>query len=144
MKPRSPQSMQLYKMLLSRGYPESFCDLVTKNLNTDFTASRMIGYLCHYSDLPPEEIADEMLAILSDRNRIMQKKELESNNAEWNRILMQGLGIDTEQNDDGDMELKFQKKKYKSKGFAAGGSSEVIERVAEQLGWDVEKIVRYQ
>ena len=95
MKPRSPQSMQLYKMLLSRGYPESFCDLVTKNLNTDFTASRMIGYLCHYSD--------EMLAILSDRNRIMQKKELESNNAEWNRILMQGLGTDTEE-DDGDME----------------------------------------
>lgn len=43
-----------------------------------------------------------MLAILSDRNRIMQKKELESNNAEWNRILMQGLGIDTEE-DDGDM-----------------------------------------
>ena len=77
MKPRSPQSMQLYKMLLSRGYPESFCDLVTKNLNTDFTASRMIGYLCHYSDLPPEEIADEMLSILSDRNRIMQKKELD-------------------------------------------------------------------
>lgn len=104
MKPRSPQSMQLYKMLISRGYPEAFCDLVTKNLNTDFTASRMIGYLYHYSDLPPEEIADEMLAILSDRNRIMQKKELESNNVEWNRILMQGLGIDTEEDDDGDME----------------------------------------
>lgn len=102
MKPRSSQSMQLYKMLLSRGYPESFCDLVTKNLNTDFTASRMIGYLCHYSDLPPEEIADEMLAILSDRNRIMQKKELESNNAEWNRILMQGLGI--EEDEDGEMD----------------------------------------
>ena len=46
-----------------------------------------------------------MLAILSDRNRIMQKKELESNNAEWNW----------------------------SKGFAAGCSSEVIERGAEQL-----------
>ena len=53
MKPRSPQSMQLYKMLLSRGYPEAFCDLVTKNLNTDFMLSRMIGYLCHNSDLPP-------------------------------------------------------------------------------------------
>ena len=96
MKPRSPQSMQLYKMLLSRGYPESFCDLVTKNLNTDFTASRMIGYLCHYSDLPPEEIADEMMAILSDRNRIMQKKELESNNVEWNRILKESLDTDDE------------------------------------------------
>ena len=45
-----------------------------------------------------------MLAILSDRNRIMQKKELESNNVEWNRILMQELGIDTEEDDDGDME----------------------------------------
>ena len=91
MKPRSPQSMQFYKMLISRGYPESFCDLVTKNLNTDFTASRMIGYLYHYSDLPPEEIADEMLAILSARNRIMQKIDLESYYAEVNRFLMQGL-----------------------------------------------------
>ena len=103
MKPRSEQSMQLYKMLIARGYPESFCDLVSKNLNTDFTASRMIGYLYHYSELPPEEIADEMLAILSDRNRIMQKKEMESNNARWNQILMQGFDED-EEDDDGEME----------------------------------------
>lgn len=103
MKPKSSQSMELYKMLIDRGYPESFCDLVTKNLNTDFTASRMIGYLYHYSDLPPEEIADEMLAILSDRNRIMQKKEMESNNARWNQILMQGFDED-EEDEDGKME----------------------------------------
>ena len=37
-----------------------------------------------------------MLAILSDRNRIIQKKELESNNVEWNRILMEGLDTDDE------------------------------------------------
>ena len=91
MKPRSPQSMQLYKMLISRGYPESFCDLVTKNLNTDFTASRMIGYLCHYSDLPPEEIADEMLAILSDREAIVRKKELEHAQATINSVYREGL-----------------------------------------------------
>ena len=94
MKPRSHQSMQLYKMLLSRGYPESFCDLVTKNLNTDFTAGRMMGYLSHYQELPLEEIVDEMLSILADRNRIMQKKQLESNNAEWNRFLEEGFGLD--------------------------------------------------
>ena len=94
MKPRSPQSMQLYKMLLSRGYSESFCDLVTKNLNTDFTAGRMMGYLSHYQELPLEEIVDEMLSILADRNRIMQKKQLESNNAEWNRFLEEGFGLD--------------------------------------------------
>ena len=96
MKPKSEKSIELYHIMTERGYPEEFCDVITRNLNTDFTASRMIGYLCHYSDLPPEEIADEMLAILSDRNRIMQKKELESNNVEWNRILMEGLDTDDE------------------------------------------------
>jgi hypothetical protein len=51
----------------------------------------MIGYLSHYKKLPLEEVADEMLAILSDRNRIMQKKEFESSNAKWNEFLNQGF-----------------------------------------------------
>ena len=38
MKPRSEMSMELYEMMLDRGYPEEFCDLISKNLNTDFTA----------------------------------------------------------------------------------------------------------
>ena len=40
-----------------------------------------------------------------------------------------------------DMELKSLTKKYKSKGFAAGWSREVIERGAGQLGWDLEKLL---
>ena len=40
-----------------------------------------------------------------------------------------------------DMELKSLKKKYKSKGFAAGCSREVIERGAEMLGWDLDKLL---
>ena len=40
-----------------------------------------------------------------------------------------------------DMELKSLKKKYKSKGFAAGCSREVIDRGAEQLGWELEKLL---
>ena len=32
-------------------------------------------------------------------------------------------------------------KKYKSKGFAAGCSREVIERGAEQLGWELDKLM---
>ena len=39
------------------------------------------------------------------------------------------------------MELKSLKKKYKNKGFAAGCSREVIERGAEQLGWDLDKLL---
>ncbi len=92
MKPKSEKSEELYQILLDRGYPEPFCDEVTKNLNTDWTAQRMIGYLSHYAKLPMEEVADETLAILSDRNQIMRKKEMEATNARWNEFLMFGFG----------------------------------------------------
>ncbi len=40
-----------------------------------------------------------------------------------------------------DMDLKSLKKKYKSKGFAAGCSREVIERGAGQLGWELDRLL---
>ena len=92
MKPRTERSMQLYETLLKRGYPQVFCEQISQNLNTDWTANRMLGYLSHYPKLPMEEVADEMLAILSDRNRIMQKKELENTNAKWNQMMLEGFG----------------------------------------------------
>lgn len=91
MKPRTEISMELYRVLLDRGYPEPFCDQITKNLNTDWTARRMLGYLSHYQKLPMEEVADEMLSILADRNRIMEKKRMEEVNARWNEIMEEGL-----------------------------------------------------
>ena len=39
------------------------------------------------------------------------------------------------------VELKSLKKKYKSQGFAAGCSRDVIERGADQLGWELEKLL---
>lgn len=94
MKPRTEISMQLYEMMLDRGYPQNLCDLVTRNLNTDYTATRMIGYLSHYSYLPEVEIVDEMLAILSDRNAIIQKKEAEQAQVKMNEIYRFGLDIE--------------------------------------------------
>ena len=73
MKPRTEISMQLYNLMMERGYPENLCDLVTRNLNTDYTATRMIGYLSHYSDLPDVEVVDEMIDILSDSNELIKK-----------------------------------------------------------------------
>lgn len=87
MKPKSPMSLELYEVLIDKGYSEEFSDLITKNLNTDFAAGRMMGYLSHYVNLPEAEIVDEMLAILSDRERIMKKKEMEETNAKWNAIM---------------------------------------------------------
>ena len=41
-----------------------------------------------------------------------------------------------------DMELKSVKKKYKTASFAAGCSREVIERGAEMLGWELDRLIQ--
>ena len=41
-----------------------------------------------------------------------------------------------------DMELKSLKKKYKSKGFAAGCDRETIAKGAEMLGWDLSELLQ--
>lgn len=81
-------------MLKDRGYHEHLCELISRNLNTDFTAARMIGYLSHYSNLPEVEIVDEMLAILSDRDAIIRKKESEQAQAKINEMYRFGLNIE--------------------------------------------------
>ena len=40
-----------------------------------------------------------------------------------------------------DMDLKSLKKKYKSKGFAAGCSREVIAQGAQLLGWELDDLL---
>ena len=56
--------------------------------------SRMIRYLRNANPRSAEEIADEMLAIMEDRNRWVQKKEAEYYNAKYNEMLYNGLGVE--------------------------------------------------
>ena len=88
----SERTEELYRVLLSKGYPKEFCaEIAYKNMNTDYTATRMLGYLYRISNPRIEDLIDEMLAILSDRNAIIQKKELEHAQATINRIYREGL-----------------------------------------------------
>ena len=88
----SERTDELYKVLLDRGYPKEFCaEIAYKNMNTDYTATRMLGYLFRVSDPRIEDLVDEMLAILSDRDAIIQKKELEHAQAVINEIYRNGL-----------------------------------------------------
>lgn len=87
MKPRTDLSLALYEILKKRGLAPELCELITLNLNTDWTAGRMIGYLSNFPKLSTEEIVDEMFAILSDRERIMKKIETEEANAVYNEYL---------------------------------------------------------
>lgn len=88
----SERTDELYKILLSKGYPKELCaEIAYKNMNTDYTATRLLGYLYRISNPRIEDLIDEMLAILSDRNAIIQKKELEHAQATINRIYREGL-----------------------------------------------------
>ena len=88
----SERTDELYKILLSKGYPKELCaEIAYKNMNTDYTASRMLGYLYRISNPRIEDLIDEMLAILGDRNAIIQKKELEQAQSVINDMYQNGL-----------------------------------------------------
>lgn len=88
----SERTDELYKLLLSKGYPKELCaEIAYKNMNTDYTATRMLGYLYRISNPRIEDLIDEMLAILSDRNAIIQKKELEQAQSVINDVYQNGL-----------------------------------------------------
>ena len=83
---------ELYKVLLSKGYPKELCaEIAYKHMNTEYTATRMLGYLYRVSDPRIEDLVDEMLAILSDRDAMIRKKEMEHAQAVMNEIYRNGL-----------------------------------------------------
>lgn len=93
---KSDESIELFNELVKRGYSSEFCKLISNQLNTTWTAKRMLGYLRHLPTLKEEDIVDEMLGILSDRDRIRQKKELEHAQSVINRVYEHGLCVEEE------------------------------------------------
>jgi len=88
----SERTDELYKVLLDRGYPKEFCaEIAYQYMNTDYTATRMLGYLYRVTNPRMEDLVDEMLAILSDRDAIIRKKEMEHAQAVINEIYRNGL-----------------------------------------------------
>ncbi len=83
---------ELYEALVTKGYDKPFSALIAKQLCTEWTANRMLGYLRQVPKLREEDIVDEMLAILSDRDRIVQKKEMEQCQEMINEFYRNGFG----------------------------------------------------
>ena len=66
---------ELYRALKEKDYPDDFCREIAYNqIRTDYTATRMLGYLYRTSNPRAEDVVDEMLAIFSDRDAVMQEK----------------------------------------------------------------------
>ena len=81
----------LYRLMVREGYPADFAALVAKEMNTDYLARRMIAYVTRAGLIPPEEFADEMLAILEDRDRFVQKHMAEEAQAKVSEFYRNGL-----------------------------------------------------
>lgn len=88
----SDKTKRVYEALLEKGIPQELCnEIAYKYMNTDYTATRMLGYLYGHSQLSEEMIVDEMLAILDDRQRFIKKHESEEANAAITRLYNEGL-----------------------------------------------------
>lgn len=92
------RSNELFRELREKGFPEDFCrEIAYKRMNTDYTATRMLGYLYRYTEPRIEDVVDEMLAILSDRDMLVRKHELEQVQVKLNKIYRHGLNETEEQ-----------------------------------------------
>lgn len=75
----------LYELMLKKGYPEEFSRLICAEMDTDFTAERMISYIS--GELHRlEDVADEMVAIKDLRDRLINKHISEHAQVSINRL----------------------------------------------------------
>ena len=84
----------LVRLMVREGYPPEFAALVAKEMNTEYLARRMIAYVSRVGLIPPEEFADEMLAIIEDRDRYMKKHLTEEAQAKVNEMARFGLNTE--------------------------------------------------
>ena len=88
----SDRTRELYRALQEKGYPDAFCrEIAYKYMNTYYTPTRLFGYLYRVTRPRLVFVSDVLFAILSDRDAIMQKKELEHAQATINDVYEKGL-----------------------------------------------------
>lgn len=107
-------------------YPDQHCIKAPELLREGGVIEDMIHAVCSHGfgltvDVKPEHEMEKVLYAADELTGLI-----------WAAALMRPSKSTQ------DMELKSLKKKYKSKGFAAGCSRDVIEKGAEMLGWELD------
>ena len=87
---------QLIRQITRMGHPEEFGRMIADSLGTEKTMRRLSSNLTKTGYQSAEQIADEMLAILSDRERWIEKKKNEYYNRKYNQMRYTVLGMDDE------------------------------------------------
>ena len=84
-------SLSLYRLMVREGYPAEFALGVAREMNTEYLARRMLLYVSRAGLVPPEEFADEMLAIIEERDRLSGKQRAEEAQRKINELYEEGL-----------------------------------------------------
>lgn len=110
-------------------YPEEHCIKAPELLRAGGVGEDMIHAVCSHGygitvDIKPEHEMEKVLFAADELTGLI-----------WAAALMRPSKSTK------DMELKSLKKKYKSKGFAAGCSREIIAKGAEILGWELDQLL---
>jgi predicted hydrolase (HD superfamily) len=111
-------------------FPDQHCIKAPELLRNGGVGEQMIHAICSHAygmhvDVKPEHLMEKVLFATDELTGLI-----------WAAALMRPSKSVQ------DMELKSLKKKYKSKGFAAGCSREVIEQGAEMLGWPLDEVLQ--
>ena len=111
-------------------FPDQHCIKAPELLREGGVGEQMIHAICSHAygmhvDVKPEHLMEKVLFATDELTGLI-----------WAAALMRPSKSVQ------DMELKSLKKKYKSKGFAAGCSREVIEQGAEMLGWPLDEVLQ--
>ena len=106
-------------------YPDQHCIKAPELLHEGGVGNDIIHSVCSHGygitvDIKPEHEMEKVLFAADELTGLI-----------WAAALMRPSKSTK------DMELKSLKKKYKSKGFAAGCNRDVIEKGAEMLGWEL-------
>lgn len=72
---------QLVSAIVELGYPEEFGEVLASELGGEKSMLRMASYLRQARPTSPEQIADELQAILSQRRRWVEQRMSERANA---------------------------------------------------------------
>ena len=78
---REQAYLELAHEIVQLGYPEEFAQVLASELRSESAMRRMASYVRNAQPQSPEQIADEMLTIVEQRRRWVEKKMSEHANA---------------------------------------------------------------
>ncbi len=84
---RDREKHRLMQLMEDLGFPEEFGEVLVRELGGSWSLRRMTRYLLSARPTRFEPIADELVVILEERSRIVDKLQTEEANVGWNQFL---------------------------------------------------------